>query len=164
MNKKAVFRRPSSFVPLGFVSMFTRKGAYAQCGSAVPKLALALALMRLAFFGVYDVQDSHVRRILGWGSSRLSAYRTVEGMTDFSQGALAELALRYLGNLWGSVIGPLSNGIAFFIQGFAAPTAWRRHLMCVRSAQFFTRNPNRFHSHRHAALLAVWCVLSAAMS
>ncbi len=121
--------RLSSFVPLGFMSMFTRKGVYAKCGTVVPKLAVSLALMRLAFFGVYDVQDSHVRRILGWTSTRLSRYRTIEGMTDFSQGALAEYSLSYLGNLWGSVIGPLSNGIAFFIQGFAAPTPGRRHLM-----------------------------------
>ncbi len=121
--------RLSSFVPLGFMSMFSRKGVYAQCGAAVPKLAVSLALMRLAFFGVYDVQDSHVRRVLGWTSTRLSRYRTIEGMTDFSQGALAEYCLSYLGNLWGSVIGPLSNGIAFFIQGFAAPTVRRRYLM-----------------------------------
>lgn len=123
--------RVSSFVPLGFVSLFARTGAYAQCGGAVPKLAVSLALMRLAFFGVYDVQDSHARRILGWTSTKLSTYRATEGLTDFSQGALAELSMRYLGNLWGAVIGPLSNGLAFFIQGFAAPVAWRRHLMCV---------------------------------
>lgn len=123
--------RLSSFVPIGFLSIFTRKGAYAQCDQAVPKLAVSLALMRLAFFGTYDVQDSHVRRILGWSSTRLSTYRTVEGITDFSQGALAELSLRVLGNMWGSVVGPLSNGIAFLIQGFASPIAWRRQLMCA---------------------------------
>lgn len=47
----------SSFVPLGFVNMFARRGIYRSCGPAVPKLVLALGLMRLAFFGVYDVQD-----------------------------------------------------------------------------------------------------------
>ena len=121
----------SSFVPLGFVNLFARRGVYSSCGSAVPKLALSLGLMRLAFFGTYDVQDSHTRRILGWDSTRLSRYRTIEGMTDFMQGALAEVSLSFLGNFWGAVFGPLSNGLAFFVQSLSAPTAWRKRLMWV---------------------------------
>ena len=50
-------------------------------------------------------------------------------MTDFMQGALAEVSLSFFGMFWGAVFGPLSNGLAFMIQALSAPSAWRKRLM-----------------------------------
>lgn len=120
-----------SVVPLGWVSLFARRGAYSRAAVAVPRLALTLALQRLVYFGTYDVQDGHTRSVLGWGSARLSHYRVVEGTTDFLQGALAEVTLSRLGFAWGALLGNVAAAGGFLVQALSVPAGWRKHLMWV---------------------------------
>ena len=124
---------PRACLPIGWISMFTRSGTYKTCGRALPLLALALAMQRLPFYGTYDVQDGHARTHLGWTSDQMSIYRTIEGLTDFSQGALAAFSVSRLGPFWGSLAGNLCSGTAFFLQAFsrAGSSFVRRNLMFI---------------------------------